>query len=70
MNLVVLVQDISTSYKLWLTEAISGTELLSPNKREIYLATLASSCSGSALEVARFLKIRNRELRFLLPEEL
>ena len=39
-------------------------------KSEIYLATLASSCSASALEVARFLKIRNRELRFLLPEEL
>ena len=39
-------------------------------KLEIYLATLASSFSTSSLEVARFLKNRNHELRFLLPEEL
>ena len=39
-------------------------------KSGIYLATLASSCLASALEVERFLKIRNHELRFLLPEEL
>ena len=39
-------------------------------KKQLWPITLASSCSGSALEVARFVKIRNRESRFILPEEL
>ena len=43
---------------------------LMERKSEIYLATLARSCSASELEVAWFFKIRNHKLRFLLPEEL
>ena len=63
-----------TSFWSILDPLLIGTVAIHWNKsdpkKQLWPITLASSCSGSALEVARFVKIRNRESRFILPEEL